>query len=212
MKNFPGTFGSLTLLSLLVASASVQAAAIESTFDAGLEGWTSSEGGELAFEATGGNPGGFLKQTDTSLNDMFVNAPAKFLGNLTPYLNGTLSFDARQVSGDGEKYAPFGFVTIFNGGNAVSVDIAGANAPSTDWTTFSVKLDADGFETTLEALTAVLSNVTMISVELESQIGIVEATGMDNFRITSAVPEPSTLMIAGLGVCGVLSLVHRRNV
>jgi hypothetical protein len=190
----------LTLLAVHAASALT----LESTFDAGLEGWTTSVGGELAFVATGGNPGGFLQQTDTDLSDMFVNAPANFLGDLSAFLHGTLSFDARQVSGAGEKYAPFGFVTLFNGGNAVSVDIAGAEAPSSDWTTFSVKLDAAGFETTPEALAAVLSNVTMIAVELESQIGVVEATGMDNFRLTTAVPEPSTLILGAVGALGAM--------
>lgn len=197
----PSRAGVAALALTLLAVHSASALTMESTFDTGLEGWTTSVGGELAFVATGGNPGGFLQQTDTDLSDMFVNAPAKFLGDLSEFLNGTLSFDARQVSGAGEKYAPFGFVTLFNGGNAVSADIAGAGAPSTDWTTFSVNLDPAGFQTTPEALAAVLSNVTMITVELESQIGVVEATGMDNFRLVSAVPEPSTLFLGSFGLC-----------
>jgi hypothetical protein len=197
----PSRAGIAALALTLLAVHSASALTMESTFDAGLEGWTTSVGGELAFVATGGNPGGFLQQTDTDLSDMFVMAPPSFLGDLSAFLNGSLSFDARQVSGAGEKYAPFGFVTLFNGGNAVSADIAGADAPSSDWSTFSVNLDAAGFQTTPEALAAVLSNVTMITVELESQIGVVEATGMDNFRLVSAVPEPSTLLLGSFGLC-----------
>ena len=203
----------LGIVALLLASPLISptsAVTIESTFDAGLEGWTGSTGGDLAFVSTGGNPGGFLQQTDTDLSDMFVMAPASFLGDKSAFLNGTLSFDARQVGGNGEKYAPFGFVSLFNGGNAISIDIAGANAPSSDWTTYSVKLDGAGFETTPEAVAAILSNVTMIMVQLESQIGAVEVTGMDNFRMVSEVPEPATLLMASLGLCGALSLVRRR--
>ena len=201
MKTTLPSRASIAALALtLIAVQAASALTMQSTFDAGLEGWTSSVGGELAFVGTGGNPGGFLQQTDTDLSDMFVMAPASFLGDLSGFLNGSLSFDARQVSGAGEKYAPFGFVTIFNGGNAVSADIAGANAPSSDWNTFSVNLDAAGFETTPEALAAVLSNVTMIAVQLVSKFGVVEATGMDNFRIVSGVPEPSTLLLGGFGL------------
>lgn len=199
----------LLLASPLIPSAS--AVTIESTFDAGLEGWTGSSGGDLAFVASGGNPGGFLQQTDTDLSDMFVMAPASFLGDMSAFMNGTLSFDARQIGGDAEKYAAFGFVTLFNGGNAISADIAGANAPSNDWTTFSLNLNAAGFQTTSEAVAAVLSNVTMITVMLESQIGAVEVTGMDNFRMVSAVPEPATLLMGSLGLYGVLALVRRRQ-
>ena len=187
-----------------LAAHATSALTIESTFDADLEGWTSSTGGELAFVSTGGNAGGFLQQTDLDLSDMFVSAPATFLGNLSSFLNGTLSFDARQVSGNGEKYAPFGFVTIFNGGNAISADIAGPEAPSIDWTTFTVTLDAASFGTTSAAVADVLSNVTMMMVQLESQIGVVEVTGMDNFRLVSAVPEPSTLALGVIGVAGAI--------
>jgi len=197
------------LCGLVMLASHATAASIESTFDADLEGWTTSTGGDLAFVSTGGNGGGFLQQTDLDLSDMFVSAPAKFLGDLSSLLNGTLSFDARQVSGNGEKYAPFGFITIFNGGNAISADIAGPEAPAIDWTTFTVTLDAASFGTTPAAVTDVLSNVTMMMVQLESQIGVVEVTGMDNFRLQSAVPEPSTLLIGGFGVC--VALLIRRN-
>ncbi|WP_428304440.1 PEP-CTERM sorting domain-containing protein [Lacipirellula sp.] len=209
-KNLCLLAGMITLLWTSALSSPASAVTLESTFDAGLEGWTGSTGGDLAFVSTGGNPGGFLQQTDTDLSDMFVTAPASFLGDKSAFLNGTLSFDARQVGGNAEKYAAFGFVTLFNGGNAISADIAGANAPSNDWTTFSVNLNAVGFETTPEAVAAVLSNVTMIMVTLESQIGVAETTGMDNFRMVS-VPEPATLGIAGLGLCGVGLLRRKRG-
>lgn len=209
MMNIVSRSGVAAVVATLLATSPVAALSIESTFDAGLEDWTTSVGGELAFVPSGGNPGGFLQQTDIDLSDMFVSAPAKFLGDLTPFLNGTLSFDAKQVSGDGEKYAPFGFVTLFNGGNAVSADIAPANAPSRDWATFTITLDAVGFETTPTALAAVLTNVTMITVELESQIGVIEATGMDNFRLLSAVPEPSTLILSGAALVAAGSIARR---
>jgi hypothetical protein len=199
------------LCGLVMLASHAAAASIESTFDADLEGWTTSVGGDLAFVSTGGNGGGFLQQTDLDLSDMFVSAPAKFLGDLSSFLDGTLSFDARQVSGNGEKYAPFGFVTIFNGGNAISADIAGPEAPSIDWTTFTVTLDAASFGTTSAAVADVLSNVTMMMVQLESQIGVVEVTGMDNFRLVSTVPEPSTLALGVIGIAGAI-FTRRRAV
>ena len=55
------------------------ATTIISTFDTGLDGWTSNPQGTLAFVAAGGNPDGYLEETDASSNgNMDVSAPQRF--------------------------------------------------------------------------------------------------------------------------------------
>ena len=196
----------------LVALATSASAQLASTFDAGLEGWTGA-GGTVSFVPAGGNPGGFLQQTDTQSSYMVVNAPAKFLGDLSMYLNGTLSFDAKNISNsasDLKSPGPwFGTDTITGASGSVSGTLAGTVAgnppPDGQWHTYSAALDTASWG---GSLGAVLGNVTGIAVELEFNNDIVETAGFDNFRV-SAVPEPSTAAFLVLGLGGLLFVRKR---
>ncbi|MBL8230914.1 MAG: hypothetical protein JNL98_20635 [Bryobacterales bacterium] len=189
-------FRSLIAASLFGLAITANAATIQTTFDAGLDGWTGT-GGTVVFVASGGNPGGHLQQSDADATDMTVFAPAPFLGNLTAFLGGLLSFDAIQIVGTSD-YAPFGSLTIRNGANSVTVDVAPPGSPPAVWTNYSVALTAAAFGTTEANLLSVLGNVTSIELLLEFQAGISETAGLDNFQIASSdVPEPGTLLTVG---------------
>jgi hypothetical protein len=73
----------------------------QSTFDTDIDGWSSIDsntGATPAFQATGGNPGGFIQVFDgVGGTATFYVAPAKFLGNKSACYGGTLKFDL-QVS------------------------------------------------------------------------------------------------------------------
>lgn len=184
---------------------------LQSTFDAGLEGWTGSPGGEVTYSATGGRPGGHLQQTDLDFTDMFVIAPADFLGDRSAFLGGVISFDGRQVIGASD-YAPFGTVTLRSGGLAVSADIAPANHPTSDWNTYAAALDAATFSAFPEAFAQIMGNLTAIEVTLESQSGIVETTGFDNFRMApAAAPEPASLLLSCFAFAGATSCCWARR-
>ena len=183
---------------LLVTPQTLSAASISSGFDADLEGWTGSEGGAVTYNATGGNPGGFLQQTDVDLSDMYVIAPAAYLGDRTSYIGGTLSFDAIQLIGPGDDYDLFGTVTLRSGGSFVIADLALPGNPPRDWASYSITLDGASFGATELDFAAILSNLTAIEVMLESQIGVIESTGFDNFKISTAVPEVSSFVLLGV--------------
>src|SRR5438093_839403 len=84
----------LTTISVLALASSLHAATITSTFDTGSDGWTYNEG-TFMFVSSGGNPGGHLELSDTGpgFEDFAVFAPSKFLGDLSAFNRGMLSFD-----------------------------------------------------------------------------------------------------------------------
>ena len=69
------------------------------TFDANDQGWTIFDGGTLTHVAAGGNTGGFLQVEDINDGDMLLVAPGAALGNWSSLLNGTFSFDAKNLNG-----------------------------------------------------------------------------------------------------------------
>lgn len=77
---------------------------ISSDFSTNADGWTTpgAFSGVLNYNASGGNPGGFVSASDPFSAGppiyWYYQAPAKFLGNLSTYYNGTLSFDLAQAS------------------------------------------------------------------------------------------------------------------
>ncbi len=199
----------LTLLLSLAFTVSAHAQTLQSTFDTGLEGWTGSFG-SVTYSAANGNPGGFLQQADLDLNDMFVSAPPAFLGNLLGFAGGTLSFDARQIVGTAD-YAPFGIVSLRSGASVIFADIVPLNNPTSNWATFSVTLNAASFGTDAANFAAILGNLTAIDVSLESQVGVIETVGFDNFRMVAAVPEPAGLFAIAGATLGSLAVWYRQR-
>lgn len=178
------------------------ASVISSTFSSGLEGWTGT-GGTVSWSSTGGNPGGFLQQVDTGPFSppigMYVSAPAAFLGNLSAYIGGVLSFDSILLSATATNWPFFGLLTIRSGASSVSADFAAPGQPPMTWTTYSGTLDAATFGTTTANFATIMGNVTAIELVLESNFGVVETMGLDNFSAISAVPVPPSLVLFGLG-------------
>lgn len=200
-------FALKTMLASLVTAlvfAGPASAAIQSTFDSGAEGWTGLHG-DLQWLASGGQPGGHLRQSDTDGGDQVVFAPTAYLGNLSAYLGGSVAFSILNANGDSPDYGAGGILTLRNGGLAVSFDLIPDNEPVTDglWHHYSTVLSDANFGSDLAA---VLANVTELSLNLEFHNGITEVAGLDNFVIAEAqnVPEPGSmaLLAAALGCAG----------
>jgi hypothetical protein len=205
-----GLFCAIALLASRVAAGVILE---PGTFDAGLEGWT-ADGGTLTYVATGGNPGGFLQLADATSTDMFVIAPKNefYSGDLTGYVNGFVQFDARTVSlsGPATAYPAFGRITFASGGKTASFDLAPLGEPTDEWTTYKAALTSPPWGTDFDAWLEILSNVTSLTVNLESHSPIVETVGFDNFRL-SGLPEPGTLTLALIVAAGAALARRSRN-
>jgi hypothetical protein len=206
------------------------AAKVTSTFDnlsAGLDGWTVGDiasststaadpNNPPAYNATGGNPGGYISTMDTE-NIVAFLAPSKFTGNDSAYNGGVLSFDLQDK--DGTDAIAYPAVVLYSSaGPAISYSLG---YPNTTWTSFSVPLMASGWTVypgdenngttpvTDAQFAADLATVTNLAIEADWRTGS-DLTGLDNVTLASgsvsAAPEPSTwaLMFAGLGGIGLI--------
>lgn len=196
--------------SLLIASlialpfAASTASAASANFNSGSEGWTTPVGGTQTWQATGGNAGGWLQVEDIDGNtDIHLTAPAAWLGNWSPYLGGTFSFDAKNVNGIATDWPGFGEITISGTAGSVVLDIAAAGQPVADglWHRYSVSLTPAAGWSGSASLASVLANVTSLSINGELHAGPGEIVGFDNIQVT-AVPEPASyaLLLGGLAL------------
>lgn len=200
---------SLSMLSAIViaATAAVAVPASAATtlfedFSTGFNGWSST--GSVSLIVPGGGPAGasdpYLLTTDAVNTAMVAMAGNGWSGDLSAYNNGTLSFDFIHLGQvEPTLIGSFGRVTITHGGGTAMGD-AYAGGPMATWTTAMLGFNAQTFNRTPEQWAAILSNVTSISIQLESWGGISESVGLDNVQL-SAVPLPASalLLLAGLG-------------
>lgn len=171
-------------------------AAIVTSFDSNLEGWTAT-GGALAYVPTGGNPSGYLSLTDNTNSWMTVFAPSAYHGNLSGFMGGTLTFDVKNLSGATPNLVrdpKFGTITITGSNGSASLVLGGTGNPPADgiWHTYSTVINP-GLWT--GDLVNALTNVTQLSIVLESNETVpAEINGFDNFRI-AAVPVPAAIWL-----------------
>ncbi|MFN3617650.1 MAG: PEP-CTERM sorting domain-containing protein [Aquabacterium sp.] len=186
--------GAAACLALASASASAN---LTYTFDSDAQGVTAT-GAALS------QGPGYLVLQDTDNADMAVQLPAADLVNGTQYLGGTLSFDAINLNGAVNDWFSFGTVRLTGAsGQFVELDIEPGAEPATTWKTYSVALTESVWGANLASVLAQWSGV---SITLESHVGFdqtnggFELNGIDNIRVTSAVPEPGTLALAMAGL------------
>lgn len=187
-------------------------AVISSRFDSDLEGWTTNDSGSFSQVATGGNPGGFLWLDNSELSIAQIQAPTKFLGDLSAYIGGKISFDGNLLgrggnffNGPDHGYLDFGYVRISSPTIAVQIDLSpnGVTAPYQEWQTYSAVLDGDTWGVSDTDFGILMADVTAVSIVVESLFGS-EVQGVDNVEITT-VPEPSTCMLLVIFLIGALT-------
>jgi hypothetical protein len=119
-------------------------ATVSSTFETDADGWVTLNDGTLSYAATGGNPGGYIGAVDRGEGSWwYFQAPAKYLGDKSAYVGGSLSFDARQspLANDAPTYGD----VVLVGTNGMALAYNFASPPGTGWTAFEAPLVAAGW-------------------------------------------------------------------
>ena len=205
------------------------ATTVSSTFDSSNQGWSVGDigpsvpppgiVGAAGWNASGGNPGGYISTTDVA-NIVAFLASSSYTGNLSAFHGGTLTFDLQDL--DGNDSVDYPAVVIYTSTGSIAYD---APPPGTTWTSYSVPLTASGWTeylggentggtplTEAQFVTA-LSNVTALAIEADWHNGA-DLTGLDNVILSTgasgAAPEPSTWAMMIIGLSG-LGLVSRRR-
>jgi hypothetical protein len=194
------SIGSLIAMVAAVAAAlPCRAAAVESAFDAGSEGWTTvGDSGSPSWIASGGNPAGHIRATDTVGGiSWFFRAPTAFYGDHSDAYGGILSFDMLQVDAS-VQYDDRD--VIMTGGN-VTVWYDFPNNPLTTWTHYAAVLDDAGgwrfgalaapVAASAEQIQTVLANLADLQIRGEFRTGA-DSASLDNVILT---PEPSGALL-----------------
>jgi hypothetical protein len=181
------------------------------TADPGSLGYPAGGTAALAYNAAGGNTGGYVSVADPDNFDTFFQAPPAFLGNLSSLLNGILRYDVitnQTVDYDGADL-------VLKGGGLVLVHDVSPSPAGVAWTTVSIGLAPGtgwhlntlaGAAPTLSDFQTALGAVDQIWITAEFHNGVTETSGLDNVSLTSAdapsnVPEPQAalLLVSGMG-------------
>ena len=195
-----------------------------STFDTGLDGWTSNTPSQIAWQSTGGNPGGYIQFTDASGDSTVVWASSSFLGNYASLGVSSISFDDNIIAET--QVQSVGQYEIDLSGPGGSATFLGNQPPATyptGWiaVTAAIAVDAppSGWTVTSGTWLGLLANVTQVQIPIElvtnSQSGSwTDVEGIDNVTLTgspASTPEPASLslMFAGAGVLGLAWLLRR---
>ncbi len=226
-------FASAGLLGLLALSCT-PAHAQTSTFSTNTEGWqivsfnnlSTSDYGVAGtytptYNATGGNPGGYISTTDPDGGDFTFAAPSLFLGNKTGAT--TLSYDLQHT--DNVNYQTSD-VMLVGGGERLLYKFTPDFVPSTTFSTVTVGFTPSsnwtvntttGAAATANDFATVLGSLSGLYIRGEYTFGG-ETAGLDNVVLNSpaapppTVPEPgSVAMLVGMGVTGAGFLLRRRK-
>ena len=155
---------------------------VVSEFDNGPEGWTATgdtQTGSVAWQATGGNPGGHVVADDSVAGGVWYwNASEDFLGDKSGFLDETLEYDLNVSSTDSQFNAKD--VILEGGGTTLEYDHGDQSThPGTDWTEYEVVLNAsdDGWENetgdtpTRSEFDSVLSSLSSLEIRGEYKSG-----------------------------------------
>jgi hypothetical protein len=180
--------GIACFLTLVFANPISAQITISSTFGTDAEGWIGIPGeGSVSYSATGGNPGGHIRVTDIGVGGGLGSgaiAPSQFLGDLSAFDGGLLSYDMATFAGGGSTFGIFGTVQITGSGMSASFDVAVTGPPFGVWQSFSAPLAAASWGVSEVEWASILSDVTEIAFSTDAFDGP-ETIGVDNFTLAS---------------------------
>ena len=162
---------------------------ILSSFDLDSEGW-SVNGGNIYYQNSNGNPGGFIEFDDNQDGAGIFIAPSKFLGDLTLYDQGKLKFDLKNTYDNGQdSLYGYGNVRISSSNSYADKNVVPLGYIS-EWTSFSIPMTAGDWGLTESGWDSLLADVIEISIQMDAQWNYYDRVGLDNFSIN---PNPTDL-------------------
>ncbi len=202
---------------IILALASLPAAGgIYSNFDSGSEGWTVADDGadtSVTYIASGCIPGGCIQRADLTPGYMHFSAPAAFLGDLSIYRGGVLSYDLLQTTSSADP--AWYYRSVIQGAGLYLLSTVSGPPDTTSWVRISTLLvpanfiviptlaDYLGVPTTQTQFNSVMASVTglYITGDLisgDQTTGNADVAYLDNVAVT--VPEPATAAFVALGL------------
>jgi hypothetical protein len=169
----------------------------------------------------GGNPDGFLRGFDQTVgNTWYWDAPSKFLGNVGAAYGFALTFELR-MRGSGPLFDESD-VILDGAGLSLHLAVISPVPEDLDWTSYEAGLtESTGWRVgslagdfaTADQLRFVLSDLRRLRIRGEfisgADNGDLDNVVLEGYR--SAVPEPGSLTLLGLGGATLLGLFHRRG-
>jgi hypothetical protein len=195
------------LLAALTASLPAVAAVVYTETFADAAGWTGPGFNTFSHQPAGGNPGGHLVGSlsggfSPQSGTFFATngaANASFFGNLAGRI---VSFDIFS-----DTLVPFALSFRFVGGSQTGVlNFVTSNLTTGQWETLSFALNYDSHPWTLPGDGAsfmdAVENVASMEIILLQTSQTASTYRLDNFAVTTAIPEPghSVLMLIGFGM------------
>jgi hypothetical protein len=203
---------------------------IISTFDTDDDGWQVYDTTPvptlypLEHVPSGGLGGAYVRAHDQSGWSMYFEAPAKFLGDQSPFFGGHMSFDLHDTGVNPEL--DWADVALIGDGLTLVHNIA--NPSTTGWSHYDLRLDETGgwlfgyFDNrcplpaalhtpTAAQFQSVLASLQHVRIMADFWSGG-DITSLDNVRIQST-PEPGSYALAccALLTVAVLRARHRRS-
>jgi hypothetical protein len=149
-----------------------------STFDAGLEDWTTSgDATNIRWEELGGNPGGAICADDIGTG-VYWYFRMPYSGDLSSYYGLMLTYDLQSTLLSGVPGSPVDDVVISGGGITLAYQTGISPATDGTWTSFSIPLSETGWviqgtttAATLTDIQTVLAAVDYIDIAGEYVVG-----------------------------------------
>ncbi len=170
--------------------------AIVSSFDVNSEGWSvDGDPATFGWNATGGKSGGYISWSDGAAGvNAYWAAGSQYYGNRSVFYGGTISYDIKETGND---LAAAYDIILTNGTDSITKSVGG---PGTDWTHFSVILNAfqgwkvGGSNATEAQIRHVLDNLTGFEIRAEYVNGT-ESGGLDNVMFLAPNAKPWTWQV-----------------
>lgn len=198
-----------------------------SNFDSGVDGWSVIDipnvfGNPPAVVATynpvvaAGYSGDGIKMTDPSSNFFFFSAPAKFLGDMSLLLNGSVSF---KVYHQPDTIGSFqnGPLAVLVGQGKTLYYSKSYSVPSSQWTDFTLSVSSGNWNLNTQfGLPAAQSDISAVVASLDAFYingdiySEYDATTLDDVEYM-LVPEPGSAVAMALGCASFGILLRRRQ-